>query len=107
MSEEIDRDPWALLGQAEALVQRADASLRGLMDESARVHAATVASGREIAVYRMVVAQHERDKALSESGRLRLALDHVRDRWPCPQEDDPEGCYCPGDGPCISHLIKP
>lgn len=20
--------------------------------------------------------------------------------WPCPNPDDPTGCYCPGDGPC-------
>lgn len=24
------------------------------------------------------------------------------DPWPCPNPDDPEGCYCPGDGPCIA-----
>jgi hypothetical protein len=107
MSAEIDRDPWALLGQAEALVQRADASLRGLMAGSEKVYAATVASGREIAIYRMVVAEGKRDEALTEVEKLRELLDDVRDRWPCPQGDDPSGCYCPGDGPCISHLFTP
>ena len=22
--------------------------------------------------------------------------------WPCPNPDDLEGCYCPGDGPCVA-----
>lgn len=52
-----------------------------------------------------------------EAGRLRAEVERLRglvgevlDRmwadWPCPNPDDPEGCYCPGDGDCIATEIE-
>ena len=25
-------------------------------------------------------------------------LEQIPEEWPCPNPDDPSGCYCPGDG---------
>lgn len=36
-----------------------------------------------------------------EIERLRAEVERFQEAWPCPNPDDPTGCYCPGDGPCV------